>query len=90
MADIVYPIGCTNEQSFNLIENVIFEFLTSGVKVHFLHRNYQYVCPDPGLQLISEGIHPSIKVTFIEKELEMEVNGLVEAHFLQFPPNKGG
>ena len=81
MSDIVYPIECFNDQQLEATENRIFDWLATGICVHFLYHDHQLSCTHEGFYRVTTGLHPSMRFIFINPALEMDVNV-----FLQYLP----
>ena len=87
MSVVAYLIICEQEADIERIQEEIYRWLTTGIKLHFLHWTHQHKCPKEGFTFLSQGLHPAMKVVYIVEELETEVNGLVTAYNTQFPPD---
>ena len=89
MSDIVYPIECFNDQQLEATENRIFDWLATGIRVHFLYHDHQLSCTQEGFYKGATGLHPSMRFIFITPALEMDVNALVAVFNLNYPPQDG-
>ena len=55
----------------------MFDWLGESTRVHFIYEDHILKCTDPGLPLVSFGDHPTIKIIFINQDMELNVNALV-------------
>ena len=77
MKSITYPIICVNVSHIEATTDQVFEWLGESIWVHFIYEDHILKCTDPGFPMVSFGDHPTIKIIFINQDMEVNVNALV-------------
>ena len=85
MESINYPVRVVNDYHIEETTDLVFQWLDYFTRVHFIYEDYILKCTHPRFPMVAFGEHPTVKIIFINEEVELNVNALVAVYNANCP-----